>query len=373
MNKAFSSAKWLIWFVCIFLALVILAGVVIYAVDPCFRFRYLDERQYALSCIYSSAGLIHHYDYDTLILGSSMTQNFNMDTFREKMNVHPLHVGIGGVSLPELGRYAQLAEKVGKAEKCYICVDLQSLKIPEPLLTPEFLLEDGVISELKYFLNYETWLRFTPIDLGFSAINKLGLSLPSAYQQKTDVDYLGNWADQFQFDEEVVLRNYVSGMYSTSKKDPTTYYQDAVAGIDAFFSMIDTENHEYLFFFPPYSAFYWYNQQSSGLFDIFMALRSYFVQQAEAHGCVVYDFQIADFTSDLNHYKDTTHYAPDINDWMVECFATEEYMTSAQDMELHTEQIKQNIDRFYDRYGTILAQYIAESKDMKQDHFHLVY
>ena len=122
MNNS-SHLKWIRNFLCFLLAIVLLLSGVAYIVDPFMQFRPRDNA-YLLEEWYVGSGLIKTYDYDTLILGSSMIQNFDMDVFRQELGVKPLHVGIGAMSPEEMAEFLNLAYDTGKADTYYLCVDL---------------------------------------------------------------------------------------------------------------------------------------------------------------------------------------------------------------------------------------------------------
>ena len=91
-----NAKKWVLIFLSLTLAILIGLAAIAYIIDPFFQFRVRDNT-YKLSSWFVSSGLIENYDYDTLIIGSSMTQNFTMDVVREELGVHPLKIGIGGI------------------------------------------------------------------------------------------------------------------------------------------------------------------------------------------------------------------------------------------------------------------------------------
>ena len=85
-------------------------------------------------------------------------------------------------------------------------------------------------------------------------------------------------------------------------------------------------------------------------FDIYMQIKQYFIEKALEHGVKVYDFQAADFTMELEHYRDTIHYMPPINDWMVECFAGEDYVVTAENRHSFEEKLIENTNVFREKY-----------------------
>lgn len=96
------------------MVLISLLCTVTYIVDPYFQYRVKDN-SYMLNGWYVGPGLIKNYDYDTLIIGSSMTQNFDMDVFRENLGNSPLHIGLGGINWTEINELLSFANSVGKS------------------------------------------------------------------------------------------------------------------------------------------------------------------------------------------------------------------------------------------------------------------
>ena len=90
----------------------------------------------------------------------------------------------------------------------------------------------------------------------------------------------------------------------------------------------------------------WCDAQDSGYFDTYIEAKRHFMERATEYGATVYDFQAAEFTMDLNNYKDTTHYSPAINDWMVECFASGEYIVTENNFQFYQDNLRENTAAF---------------------------
>ena len=323
--------KWLVSFGAIVLAIVIALSSIAYIIDPYFQFRTRDH-SYMLSGWFVSGGLIKNYDYDTLIIGSSMTQNFDMEYFRQTMDAKPLHIGLGGINPVEIGELMEVAYKTDKATDYYIGIDLSMFTdTTQTSRNFQYLLNDDLLSRLRYLLSYEVWFCYIPVDLALMTLDKLGISLPKKFSYSRSIDHLENWSLDFSFGEDIVWSNYTNAQYSVSQIDTNNLYNKMVTCIDLFFSRLDLTKGKHHFFFPPYSSLFWCDAQNSGYFDAYLKAKEYFIQKAEISGATVYDFQSAEFTSNLNNYKDTTHYCPEINDWMIECFANQDYIVTQQD------------------------------------------
>ena len=347
-----SNTKWIVIFISLFLAISIGVGMVNYFVDPFFCYRMSDNEHFLIPH-YVSPGLIKHYDYDTLILGSSMIQNFNMDSFRTKLKCNPLHVGVSSITPEEILKYIELSENIGKTQKYYICIDTSTFASKGTVRTEEFLFKSDVLSDIKYLYNYESLFQFLPVDLMLTASKKLGF-FPDSFSAKTSIDKLGNWEDEYEFDEEILIDNYNANMYEPSKLDKEKFEEQSRKVVDNFFTHLNSDDN-YTFFFPPYSSLYWYDRIEDDEFSCLINAKRYFIEKAKLFGAEVFDFQGADFTVDLNLYKDTTHYSPEINDWMVNCFSNGSFCVSAYDSSASENAIIDNVSLMKQKYKELIG------------------
>ena len=349
MKLKLSHKKWICFFLVCALILTVIMSCFMYIVDPFFQFRVRDN-SYMLNPRFVNAGLIKNYEYDTLIIGSSMAQNFDMELFRQQLDAKPLHVSLGGITPLETVELMALANQQGKAEHYYICVDLHSFSLEtKPSTNPSYLMSSGPLYTARYLLSYEAWFRFMPLDLAFSALNKLNINLPPKFTQSTSIDYLGNWENDFTYGEDVVLSNYSSGSYAVSEVDLSGMSERMESNFDMLLSTAASVDGEISFFFPPYSSLYWYS--SPDYIDTYLEFKERFISQACKLGFTVYDFQSSSLCADLNNYKDSTHYSGEINDWMTCCFASGEHIVSPETAADFQQSLRDNIALFYKRYS----------------------
>lgn len=145
--------------------------------------------------------------------------------------------------------------------------------------------------------------------------------------------------------------------YAVSRVNTNGLLDRLRSNIDSFFESIDHEAIEDLvFFFPPYSALYWCNAQDRGYFDDFMAAKRYFISKAGCINANVYDFQDVEFITALDNYKDTTHYSPVINDWMVKCFARKINTTNSGIAKERQIKLEERIADFRERYKDLFER-----------------
>ena len=345
------SQKWIISFVSIVLAIVLLLSSVAYIIDPFLQFRVKDN-SYILRGWFVSNGLIENYDYDTLIIGSSMAQCFDMDVFREELGVKPLHIGISRVRPSEISQLVNVAYQANKAKTFYICLDLATLgKKNEDTESryPEYLLKKDVLSKLRYLLSYEVWFRFIPLDSCLMLLDLVGVTIPEKLAYNRSIDRLEDWRLAFPpsvTGKDVVIKNYKNNKYNVSTVNTENLYEESTANLDEYLSTFNFEAGKHIFFFPPYSSLYWCTAQDGDYFDTYLQIKRYFFEKATAYGAEVYDFQCADLTGDLDNYKDITRYLPKINDWMVKCFAHGDYLVTTKNFDAFQNKLAENTNSF---------------------------
>ncbi|MBR1659370.1 MAG: hypothetical protein IJ705_03540 [Oscillospiraceae bacterium] len=350
MKRQMMPKKWITSFLCLVLAVLLLLSAAAWVVDPYLQFRIRDNA-YLLSGRFVDAGLIRNYDYDTLMIGSSMTQNFDMELFRSEMGCKPLHVSLGGLNADEMDELVQAAYAAGKAETLYLCVDLSYFTDePEPSQFPPHLFRTDPLSRLRYLLSYEVWFRYLPIDLGLLVFDRLGLPMPRKFADSRSIDRLENWSGEEPVGEDVFLHNVWVEAMQPHKIDEEAVWREIQPRIDAFLNRFDFDYGRHIFFFPPYSCLFWYNSYFTQYFRLYQRAKIYFVERADAMGAEVFDFQSAPFTADMSIYRDVLHYGPEINDWMTRCFASGDYRATAENIAALQEPIAGNTERFMEHF-----------------------
>lgn len=345
------AGKWIVSFFALVLAILIFLSALVFLIDPFFQFRVRDH-SYMLSGWFVSSGLIRNHDYDTLILGSSMTQNFNMDRFREELGAEPLHIGLGGIEPVEMKELIDLAYEAEKADTYYIGVDTYAFTTQvEESRYPEYLLREDFLSRCRYFFSYEVWFRYLPVDLCLLLLDRLGVELPVKFAYSRSIDRLEDWSLNASYGEERMQGSFPGESHELPQADTEAIYQQMRSCVDRYLDSFHYEKGEHIFFLVPYSSLYWCDMENSGRMAPYLRAKAYFVEQAIARGAAVYDFQAADFTMDLDNYSDPSHYCPEINDWMVECFANGDCLVNMENFDAVQNRLLENTKQFRESYA----------------------
>ena len=353
------SRKWVLRTIAFSLAALVIIAAVAFLFDPFMQYRVTDYK-YFLRSRYVNPGIIKNYPYDTVVIGSSMMQNFNMQSFRDKLDCDPIKVTIGGISMNEILELIGLINRQNKAQKMYMSTDLyllNSISATDRMRIPRHLLDDNFINDYKYLLGYETWMRFIPVNIVINAMYLLGMDIPDKIYQSTDIDYIEYWNDDFTFGEDIVINYYLRTRNSVAVADNDNDYVGDLSNVNAlydrmvlrfneFAETIDTEK-EYVFYFSPYSALFWYQAKKDGYFDIYQDVKIYMINILSEMGNVtVHDFQSMPSISDLSIYKDLRHYNAQINEYMIDCFANGDYIVDAQTIVASIEKLRALVTQF---------------------------
>ncbi len=318
--------KWVIKTISFSLALLLILAAITFVVDPLYQYRYNEDDNYYLSPKFSCAGLVKNYKYDSVMLGSSMTQNFDPKVFKEEMGLNLLKVNIGGMTVPETCFYLKYINEYSKCKKIFVSLDLQRFAVaPEDagFNIPRYL-ANGYEDDYRYLLGSEVYTRFLPLALMFKGLDFINVDLPENIKNSTDVNELGAWYSDFQIGEETVLKSLEKNGFGVSEIEAEGIETPVNASIDMLFSTISelSSDTEYVLFFPPYSSIYWVYAKQNGHFDAFCDAKERIFELSQKYKNVkIYDFQSFEITYDLNNYRDISHYSKEINDYLTQCFA----------------------------------------------------
>ena len=220
MEKGIRSSKWGISFLCAVIVLFIFVCLSVFLIDPFFQFG-VHDNQYLLNAAYVDAGLIKNYDYDAVIIGSCMVENYDIETFNNAFGVKAVKIGCGGLGSDGVLEYLLLANRVGKAKNYYINIDFASFTwhkdngAAAPAEQGEirfeeysYLLKDDPLSRLRYMFSYEAWFRFIPVDLGLTAYKTVKGDLSEGkLGVRTSIAHIGEWSDDYQYGEDEVMKS----------------------------------------------------------------------------------------------------------------------------------------------------------------------
>ena len=344
--------KWVLTVFATAAALLVGTAALVVWVDPFFQyhkplsgFPYLVDNQLS-----QNPGMAKHMTYDSVILGSSMTVNFNTNWFKQEMGLNTIKLNYSGAYPKD---QANIMERIFSSDNQVKAVflgvdvmtytgDVEETKYP----IPSYLYDDSVWNDAQYLWNKDVLLNY--------------ILRPLADPDKTDLAtvYESWWTDEY-YNIQWVMHNYERPERVEEKTPENAYLESVKQNLQTNICPFIENNPDTTFyiFFPPYSILYWNDVMSENHLEATMAEYRYIVETMLAYENVrVFYFPNQEWiVTDLNNYADYSHYHKDINHYMTECFASRECeIKNLEQMDEAQKKMKEIIDRF--DYDALVAQ-----------------
>lgn len=287
---------------------------------------------------YQNDGIARHYQYDSIITGTSMSQNFKCSEFDALWDAKSVKIAYSGATFHELNESIKRAFSYQSDIRYVVCsLDGNRINIPaqqdEYTGYPEYLYDNNFFNDVNYLLNKEVVPKMLAV-----------INYTRAGEVTPDRDMYGNWSQYKSFGAEVVLKDFTPLPVSDEERliteeDVKTITENITQNF-----LKTAQEHpdtEFYFFFPPYSICYWDSLVSSK--QIGMQLEA---QRLTAHLLLtaenvhVYDFSNRiDIIGNLDNYTDTLHYSDSINSEILNCMREGRQELTYESVEGYYEEI----------------------------------
>ena len=340
--------------------------------DPCFRYH----KWKAIPRLYTQPywqipGILKHFDYDAVIVGSSTSQNFNLAVFRREFGGKPVKA-TASACYSHTGRvFAETAIRSNpKLKRIYYGLDLFIFFSPSdydkyPL--PDFLYNDDHRKDYCYWWNYDiAFIFLQDVQRDFTSLVR-GDNICT----NPDLMFAGNYlGDLKKHGRKAVVgsirRNTFRQTAQIGEKERANARRRFAENLDTNFVPLvrDNPSIEFFFYFTPSSALNFADAKSCDTLDLFLELRQTIVEKLLVFPNVrIYDFQIAEETKSIDNYKDMTHYVPGINDKMVVWMRQDKYrIYSPADMTDHNRTLTRYADELMPLWKSILKEASAPGR-----------
>lgn len=366
MKYGYTSEKFVKSVIISLVAMMTITASLAYLLDPSHYYRLSKSHTY-YSEAFTISGLIKNYPADIAVIGSSMMQNTDMDLIRTEFGEEPVKYTRSGMNIDEI---AMLIAKTASLEqnsvdKFIVNIDLTTFN-SEPSSPynkfPEYLYDEVKINDIKYLLGFETWTKFIPFNLIYNTSvyidQPITNKIVQTFSKTTDLDLIGDWSYGTQFGEDIVKRKYENNLEAVSKQNVNGMSERMKNRFDIEFYPVLQKNQErhFVLVFPPYSALMWYEAEQEGYADELYEFKKYIVTRfSELENITIFDFQDYQGISNLNNYKDTTHYIPEFNDMMIQSIAESKNVVD-----------KNNVDNKINNLKNIVLEFKNNNTDWLQ-------
>ena len=299
---------------------------------------------------YQCVGSLKTFDYDSVIAGSSVSENYNNGWFDQ---------GFGCKSIKAIRSYG------ATADLCYlldIAFEHQDLKYvfynldpsaleADPETTyeltgcPMYLYDDNYVNDVRYWLNKGVLMEKIPY--------LIANSLMGDYDENNSY----NWAQWKEFNSDMILGLYIRKP-SVSEMKPRDYYEDLLRkNLDLLTDRITAHPEtEFYIFVPPYSMLWWDNIYREGDTEAYL----YNMEQAmktllEYENVKMFYFQNdREIITDLENYMDILHFSPEINHYICDSLIAGKRQVNSEN---YAEEIRSMRDLAYETVEKLVLPY----------------
>ena len=294
-------------------------------------------------------GTIRNLSYDSVILGSSVAENFDSSVLDQKYDAHFLKIIRASGSTADLLYYLDAAREKQDIKRIYWNMDLFALQSSTEVTlyskdTPRYLHTATILDDFPYLFNKEILFEKIPLMIAYSLTNK------------NTGGHAYDWSWDKEFGAAKAMQAYKR---SETPLAPQSFAEDKdIIADNIALIMNEILSHpetEYTIFFPPYSLMWWDKHYMEGTAEEqFYVLGEILPALLSCKNVKVYYFQSdRDIICNLDHYMDVVHYTPQINQYMLESIFANEYQVTA-------ENIDDTIQKMRETYEYIIQEGIYQ-------------
>lgn len=324
-------------------------------IDPYLHYRIpnngLNYNLKTSSQRYNNDGLIRYYDYDAVITGTSMTENFSTSEFNEIFGTNSIKIPFAGGSYKEVNNVCARALEIHPDTKIILrSLDLSKLvndknasRYSEDL---EYLYNNELLDDVNYWLNKMTILEGCMLDVVYYSVRT-----KETFSDAFSFDEYSAWYQGTSFDRESVLASYnrlekSAAKFKLTDEEKEIIFENVTQNITELAS--EYPDTRFLLFFPPYSICYWDSLVREGKLEWEIEAQRVAIEEILKYDNIeLYSFcNIFEVVCDLNNYKDAGHYSEKINSQMLGWMHEGEYRLTWDNYEGYLKEISE----FYGSY-----------------------
>lgn len=341
------------WFIGCMSAIVAMTFVIIalaWIVDPYFHyhkpFSFLSYRLYNER--YINDGISRHFDYDTIITGTSMAQNFKTSEADALLGVKAVKETFSGGSYKEISGNLERALDRNKNLKNVIwSMDSNAFLRDKDYDMyggyPEYLYDDNLWNDVRYVFNKDIWYHGVIVNLLMTITGKPSTTFDkyASWEKATGYEYVMDSYNRLEEkasdapplsaeDRKMVAGNIRQNFVDLVKRYPdTTFY----------------------IFYTPYSICWWDYMDREGMINYYFDAELITTELLlECPNVKLYNFHDKyDIINNLDNYRDKEHYSPYVNSMILEWLAAGDGLVTKENyMERRDEEMEYYLNYDYE-------------------------
>lgn len=316
-----NSKKWLVCWGSMVVLILVVIGIFVYKVDPFFHFHkpYTNAYYYTIDNERSqNDGISKNFEYDALITGTSMTENFKTSEFDKIFGVNSVKLPYAGGSYKEINDHIAIALKNNDQLKTIIrCLDMNyfyenaSAMHDDLNKYPTYLYDNNPFNDINYLLNRDVIFNRVYSMMTENDRNDFNPGI-------TSFDDYARWQDWFSYGTKSIYGNDTldklpysgpgNNKVHLSDEEKAIIKENITQNITSIAD--EYPDVKFYYYFSPYSAVYWESLAETGEIYKHVETEKYIIELILEHKNIyLFSFNNrADIITDLNNYRDRIHY-----------------------------------------------------------------
>lgn len=333
--------KWFYRTILYIAACLIMFALITIVVDPYFHFhapiaggsyRLYEER-------YINDGIARHFEYNAIITGTSMTQNFKTSEFDEMFGVSSIKLPFSGGGFQETSQNLLRAFKYNDhIEKVLWCLDetmfIERYDYKRYEDYPTYLYDDSILNDVNYVLNKSVFYHGT--------LNNILMTIKR--EKSTTFDEYSAWEAQTGYDA-VKAGHEDRGMTAPDRGLTGEERKLVEDNIRINICSVIEQNPDTTFYiyFPPYSILLWDYWDREGRISAQIEAEAIVAEELLKYPNVeLYCFyENTDLVCNFDNYSDELHYSAEINSLILTWIKEGTYRLTADNCKEHIEREKE--------------------------------
>ncbi len=286
-------------------------------------------------------GTIRNFQYDSVLVGSSVAENFDSSYLDEMYDCQTLKIIRASGSVADLLYYLEMAQEERELKNVFWCLDLFALEASTQVTlygqdTPRYLHTKTVLDDVTYLLNKDV------------IFEKIPLMLASAYMGRNTGGKAYDWSHDKEFSAKKAMQAYNKPAEKLEKQDFSGDIPAISANIKSLADQISSHpDTRYRILLPPYSMMWWDCAYMNGTLEKqFYILEQVMPVLLSQPNVEVYYFQEeADIICNLDNYMDMIHYTPRVNQYMLELMTDGKKQWNAENWQEELQNMRDLADR----------------------------
>ncbi len=350
-----NAKKWFRLFLLLQTGVLLFLALLVVIIDPYFHYHkplpFLSYRLYEER--YVNDGISRHFDYNAIITGTSMTQNFKTSEFDRLFGVQSVKEPFSGAGFEELSQNLDRALMYNKDCKTVLfCVDYNGLNREHDWTQyedfPLYLYDNNPFNDVSYVFNKGILYR--------GCLNNLFQTLSG--KSSTTFDEYSAWNSAYGF--RYITENYsiketvepmAEGLSDEERERITDNFKKNL------FPVLEKyPDTTFYLFYSPYSILYWDLLYRDGRLNAQLE-----AEQMVTEMLLSYDnvrlfcfFENTELVCNLDNYRDKEHYIGTVNSYILEQMAQGNFEITKENQAEHMEFMRQfygtfDYDAFYEK------------------------